>query len=53
VEYDYNVIIPVKVKADTKLAAEEIIINNLAKYVMENKERITLEYVEEHTSNKD
>ena len=44
-EYDYNIIIPVTVTADYKDAAEEAIIKNLAEFVPENKERITLKYI--------
>ena len=48
-EYDYNITIPVTVTADSKDVAEETIINNLAEFVLENKEKITLKCVKVHT----
>lgn len=44
-EYDYNIIVPVRVTAGSQAAAEETIINNLSQFVLENKERITVRRV--------
>ena len=43
-EYNYNIIVPLKVTADSPEAAEETIINNLSQFVLENKEKISLRH---------
>jgi hypothetical protein len=44
-EYEYNIIVPVTVIADSPTQAEVNIINNLTKLVIDNKEKVTLRWV--------
>jgi hypothetical protein len=44
-EFFYNVIVPVTLLADSREQAEAKIIDNLAEFVLENAEKVTLKWI--------